>query len=439
MMNIEALHKELPVRIPAEVSDRIQFCLRSYADQQMRFVIFLSKRIDFDILKKAFRLVIYNHPVFSFYYKEDSKLSWWQKQETVDTSLLLDLVETNDEEETEISRFLTLEITPFGFPVVRARVIRNDNRDIICINMNHTPTDGAGLKEFVKKLAEIYTRLITSAEVEIKPEINGDRSLKQVTAGFSLIQKLKFMREGFKTPEKGLTWSFDWAKTEKDNQKFFTFLKIVPAEFAKIKAYSKLNNATINDIVLTAFIRAFESAGQSNQIAAKPVIVPVDLRKYKKADSDSPICSLTGSLICNIGRSSGNSFKETLDLVRNEMNKKKAAHSEMNRIMQISVLSAFIPYNTLKEKLMNVKMPPIPLVTNVGIINEADIAFDNIQVEDAYMTGAISLQNYFSMAYCTFKNAVTFSVGYSGGEAQVTKVKAFLINLKSELESIIEE
>ncbi len=438
-MNIEALHKELPERIPAEVSDRIQFFLRSYADQQMRFVIFLSKRIDFDIFKTAFRLVIYTHPVFSFYYKEDSKLSWWQKQENVDPSLLADLVETEGDAEIEISRFLTLEISPFGFPVVRARVIRNDNRDIICINMNHTPTDGAGLKEFVKKLAEIYTRLTTSAEFEIKPQINGDRSLKQVTAGFSLIQKLKFMREGFKAPGKGLTWSFDWAKTVDDNGKFFTLLKINPAVFANIKAYSKLNNATINDIVLTAFIRAFESAGQSNHIAAKPVIVPVDLRKYRKAGPGSPICSLTGSLTCNIGRSVGNSFKETLGMVRTEMNKKKAAHAEMNRIMQISVLSAFVPYNTLKEKLMNVKMPPIPLVTNVGIINEADIAFDNILVEDAYMTGAISLQDYFSMAYCTFKNAVTFSIGYSGGEAQVAKVKAFLINFRTELESIIAE
>jgi len=40
-MKIEELHKKLAARIPAEISDQIQFFLRSYADQQMRLVIFL--------------------------------------------------------------------------------------------------------------------------------------------------------------------------------------------------------------------------------------------------------------------------------------------------------------------------------------------------------------------------------------------------------------
>jgi len=45
-MNIENLHKELPERIPAEISDQIQFFLRTYADQQMRFVIAFSQHIN---------------------------------------------------------------------------------------------------------------------------------------------------------------------------------------------------------------------------------------------------------------------------------------------------------------------------------------------------------------------------------------------------------
>ena len=80
-MNIEDLHKELPAKIRAEISDQIQFFLRSYADQQMRFAIFLGQHVDFEILKKAMRMTIYAEPVFSFYYMEDLKSSWWQKQD----------------------------------------------------------------------------------------------------------------------------------------------------------------------------------------------------------------------------------------------------------------------------------------------------------------------------------------------------------------------
>jgi NRPS condensation-like uncharacterized protein len=435
-MNIETLHKELADRIPAEISDQIQFFLRTYADQQMRFVICFDKQIDFELLKKAMRLTIFAEPVFSCFYKEDIKTSWWQKQEDIDASLLIDLLEADSDPEGEIDHFLTLEISPFNFPLVRARVIRNGQKDVLCINMNHTPTDGAGLKKFVSVLASIYTNLITDPQFKIIPVIKGDRSLKQVTDHFSFFRQLKFAREGFRSPKKGLLWTFDWARSDKENRKFITRMKITSGAFDLIKAYSKMNNATINDVVLTAFIRAFNNTNMRNNYAAKPVIVPVDLRKYVKPPAGHTICSLTGSLTCNIGKIIGNSFNDTLIKVRDEMNKKKEAHAEMNRILQIAVLSKFIPYNKLKEQLMSVKMPPVPLVTNVGIIDQADINFNGIPVEDAFVTGAISLEDYFSMGYSTYKKVMTFSIGYQGGENQVRKVRDFLKNFKTELEII---
>jgi NRPS condensation-like uncharacterized protein len=33
--------------------------------------------------------------------------------------------------------------------------------------------------------------------------------------------------------------------------------------------------------------------------------------------------------------------------------------------------------------------PPVPLVTNVGIIDKTDISFGSLEVEDAFVTGAI--------------------------------------------------
>jgi NRPS condensation-like uncharacterized protein len=435
-MNIDLLHEELPERIPAEISDQIQFFLRTYADQQMRFVIAFGQRINIEILKNAMRLVIYAEPVFSYFYKEGVRTSWWQKQEVIDPTLLIDLIEVKSDPETEINSFLTLEIQPFSFPIVRARVIRNGQKDILCINMNHTPTDGAGLKEFVKLLALIYTNLITNREYKPEPRINGDRSLKQVTDHFTFFQKLKFAREGFRSPKKALSWSFEWDKTGEERRKFIASIKLTSDTFDRIKTYSKVNNVSINDIVLAAFIRSFESTDMRNHYAAKPVIIPVDLRKYVKEETFSPICSLTGSLTCNIGRVAGTDFKDTVMKVRDEMNKKKELHAEMNRITQIAVLTRIIPYGKLKEKLRNMRMPPIPLVTNIGIIKEADINFSDVPVEDAYVTGAISFEDYFSMGFSTFQNVITFSTGYSGGDVQEQKVKVFLNDLKTELESI---
>lgn len=434
-MKIEDLHNDLPQKIPVEICDKIQFFLRSNADQQMRFVIFLSQQIDFNIVQKALRATIYNEPIFSYSYKEDNKNAYWQKEEKIDSALLIDLIETDDVL-IEVNRFLTLSISPFAFPLVKTRIIRNDSKDVICINMNHTPTDGAGLKKFVKILANNYNNILENPDYTGDANINGDRSVKQVLKSFTFLQKLQFARQGFKQPKRSPSWSFGWNKSDSENKNLISTIKITAETFNKIKVFGKQHNATINDIILSAFIRVFVSTNPKNEKAAKPLIVPVDLRKHIKPGQNTAICSLTGSMICNIGNDIGESYVDTLDKVREEMIFKKSIHAEMNMLSPFLVLSKLMPYGKLKDQTMKRKTPPIPLVTNVGIINSSDINFNNIPVENSYITGAILYGDYFCMGYSTFNNEITFSVGFTGGNLQIQKVNLFLDKLKKELENI---
>jgi NRPS condensation-like uncharacterized protein len=435
-MNIENLHDDLPKRIPAEISDQIQFFLRSTADQQMRFIIYLNQNIDIDVLRKAFRLTIYNEPIFSYTYKEEKNQVYWQKQEVIDSTALIDLIDNVNDVAAEVSHFLTLTISPFDFPIVKARIIRAGNKDVLCINMNHTPTDGAGLKEFVKILASNYTKLIMKPDYTGTANIKGDRSIKQITKSFTFNQKIQFIKQGFKKPKRAPSWSFNWNKSVDDKQSQFVNTKITSETFDKIKTFGKLNNTTINDLILAAFIRVFLTTNPDNSITAKPIIVPVDLRKYIKPGHNSAICSLTGSLICNIGVDIGLTFIDTLKKVCKEMKYKKEIHAEMHMLAPQLVLSKFVPYAKLKEQTMHHKMPPIPLVTNVGIINPSDINFGGIPIDYSYITGAVCYENYFCMGYSSFNKEITFSIGFTGSDLQIQKVKMFLDSFKSELENV---
>ena len=435
-MNIENLHNNLPKRIPAEICDRIQFFLRSNADQQMRFVIYLGQNIDVAVLRKAFRLTILSEPIFSYTYKEEKNQVYWQKQEAIDSTTLIDLVDNVKDVADEVNHFLTLTISPFDFPIVKARIIRAGKKDVLCINMNHTPTDGAGLKEFVKILACNYSKLILNPDYTCAANIKGDRSIKQVTNSFTLSQKIQFLKQGFKKPGKASTWAFNWNKSVDDNQNQFVTTRMSSEIFDKIKAFGKLNKATLNDLILAAFIRAFLTTGPDNSITSKPIIVPVDLRKYIKPRHNSAICSLTGSLICNIGVDTGLTFKDTLEKVCKEMKYKKEIHAEMHMLAPQLMLAKLVPYAKLKEKTMQHKMPPIPLVTNVGIISPSDINFGGIHIDYSYITGAICYGNYFCMGYSSFNKEITFSIGFTGSNLQIQKVKMFLDSFKAELEKI---
>ncbi len=435
-VKIDDLQKNLPDRMPVEITDAIQFFLRSNADQQMRLVMFFNQQVDFGVLKKAIRLSIFQEPILSYVYHETNGIAYWQKQHEIEPDRLVDLVEITDTPEVEIDKFLTTIISPFEFPLVKVRVIRYDMKDILCINMNHTLTDGAGLKEFAKIVADNYNKILENPDYICQANVNGDRGIKQVTDRFSLWQKINFIRQGFKKPPKRVSWTFDWEKSEYDNKSQFAFARISSETFDRIKSYGKSHHATVNDIVIAAFARSFVKAGHYNQSASKPMIVPVDLRKYIKPGHQSAICSLTSSMVINPGNDIGGSFEETLTKTVKETTCKKDTHAEMNMLAPFLVLNKLMPYPKLKEKTMIRKMPPIPLITNIGVINSNDLHFNDLQIEQSYATGVVSYGNHFSMGYSTFNKEMTFSIGFVGNDMQKQKVNNFLNDFKLEIESV---
>jgi len=108
----------------------------------------------------------------------------------------------------------------------------------------------------------------------------------------------------------------------------------------------------------------------------------------------------------------------------------------MNMLSPFLILSKLMGYVKLKEQMMQRKMPPIPLFTNIGKIDPNDINFNNIAVNYAYMTGVVSYGDYFTMGCSTFNNEITFSIGFSGNDLQLQKANNFLHDLKTELENI---
>lgn len=435
-MNIDELHRNLPKLLPTELGDKMQYVVRSKADQQMRFIIKLGCHIDFILLKKAMRLAIYAEPIFSYFYKEDGDTVYWQKKENIDASLLVDLIEISGNLDSEIDRFATKVVSPFAFPLVKARVIRDEHHDTICINMNHTPTDGTGLKQFVKLLSSIYNKLILDPEYLPEANINGDRSLKQVTKNFTLYEKLSTLRLALKRCGKGKCWSFNWGDFGKDNEKHFAVRTVSDEIFGNIKTICRRYDATVNDVILAIFFRIFNVYNVHDDFVFKPLIVPVDLRKYIRPNYNTAICSLTSPIIAKIGSDIGKTFQDTLIKVRDNMIINKRAHSEMITLAPLMFLSKFVPYEKLKTSIFGSNVPAIPVISNCGIVNTKDIDFNNLPIEDAFILGAIPCSDNFCFVISTFQNKLTFSLGCHGENLQKQRINSFLDNFVKSLSEL---
>jgi NRPS condensation-like uncharacterized protein len=210
---------------------------------------------------------------------------------------------------------------------------------------------------------------------------------------------------------------------------FIKTLTISQERFRAIKEYAKKHGATINDIMLTAFIRAVYS------FLGRTVVVPcaVDLRKYLPGRRAAGICNLVSYLICDIGSDVGTDFECTLNKVKRSMDAEKNNLSCLKSMILLETAYKLFPYKIAKSLIAKeYKNPPISY-TNIGVLDKKRLSFGNSRVIDSYITGSIKYAPYFQLALSTYDDMVTFSINFCGTKTDSEKITLFLEKLDQEL------
>jgi NRPS condensation-like uncharacterized protein len=396
--------------------DQMQFFVRKVADQQVRCVISFDGRVDENRMASAVRLSLDAVPIMNCRYVEGWWRPYWRHIERIDYSKICTTIETGNVE-NEILRFLFEEINPFEGPQAVVRIVRS-TADSLCINMNHMVGDAAGLKEYVYLLASIYRSLIKDPEYRPQPSANGSRSLRQVSRHIRLLDKIRILRRGPAEPFRSRNWRFPLSKGAGKPE--IVICKFPESKFNAIREYGKKCQATLNDIVLTAYYRALFEVIQPDPNISLKVAVTIDLRRYIPSGEAEAICNLSAFIFSEIGPGLGADFSETLKKVRDDMNTKKNDFPGLEGFPRLIVLFKLLPYSVLKRKIFRRFEPPKitnrqsggmpPSLTNMGIIDSKKLVFGDVGVKDAYLTGAINYSPGFQMGVSSFKESITCSV-----------------------------
>lgn len=81
--------------------------------------------------------------------------------------------------ETEVDRALVTKLSTENGPQICFTVVRTDTSDQLVVIMNHMLADGAGFKEYLYLLSELYSNLLENPDYVANLSL-GSRSLKQV-------------------------------------------------------------------------------------------------------------------------------------------------------------------------------------------------------------------------------------------------------------------
>ena len=407
-----------------EAWDILQYLFKTKKinDHTLHFVATFSARIDFDRLKRSVELSTDVFPLLKCRFKETKRRHpcWEKCAFTADD--LLTLLETNDEE--AFNAFLYTEVNTFIGPQIKLGVIRGAKTDKLVVLMNHMLCDAAGFKDYLYMLSSIYTNI--DKDSDFCPPVLGSRRLHQIMKSFSFLEKIKI----FTSKDDMFTHDAATFQLEGDLSNPFIEKRTVPAEvFAKLKIYTKNHGVTINDIILTAYIRTLYR--MFGHVIAVPCTV--DLRKYLTNCHSEGICNLCTNLTCDIGFTIGASFEETLEKVKQSMDKEKSRISCAKNISLLEKVFDLLPYSWAKN-IVNKTFTNAPIAfTNIGILDKARLFFEGLEITDAYMTGSIKYSPYFQLAISTFNNKPTLSINLFGSQADRDKISVFLDDVIKEL------
>ncbi|MBO8424162.1 MAG: hypothetical protein IAB16_04015, partial [Firmicutes bacterium] len=304
--------------------------------------------------------------------------------------------------------------------------------DVLATVCNHMCFDGPDLKYFNSKVAETYTEYKKSGK--LAPDIkSGTRSAEQVYSAMNEedYKHAKSLYKNVSTVENKHTFPF--AENDGTERSRLVLRKLDKASFLAMKARGKAQGATINDIILAAYFRALFKATK----AESPLTVPCmyDLRKYI-GGSTAGLTNLIGFMPCTLSPDYGKDMEETVEKVKEAL--LPAKNDRFTGLYSLPLLK--LAYTIFPHCISEIAIGlgytnPYIGMSNIGIIKPEECAFDGMLPSDAFYSGAIKFKPYMQLAFTTFMNEITFTIGIRGNDKDAKIFYDFIGDVIAEIKA----
>ena len=413
-------------KIKAEAFDMMQYYYGTVHDPLIHCLIRFSRHVDEVALKKAVTWSENALPLLRCCFEATVRRPYW-KDQGFTAKDIVQVIEAGPNPEAQKERLLASAIDITHGPQLKIYLVREQNSDTLCIMINHMICDGAGFKEYLYLLSDLYTQCLDNMDLTPSLEFPS-RSARQLFINFSFIEKIKILFAKYDISI--LNNQLAYYLQGDPNNPFFVTQRISKDDLLAIKSYAKQRGATVNDMILTACIRVLHK-----QLGKETIILPcpVDLRKYLPPHQKHGIGNFTGDFLCNVTLSENESFEATLIKVAGQLQQQKSSTNCLKGVLLLEFICRLLPFHTVQKILKKTHTLPVVSFTNLGVIDKKLLCFGDIGIIDAYLTGTIKRVPYFQIAVSTYDDSCTLSSNLHGTAQDKVMIEHFLIQVKQEL------
>jgi NRPS condensation-like uncharacterized protein len=365
-----------------------------------------SERLDADVLSRAVGLLLDVEPVLGCRFQERLVGGYWERCTDLDDAKAFDLVETDDSER-DSADFHSQALDARG-PRIAVRLLRSRETDDVCLKVDHVAGDGWSVKELACLLAETYTRVSADPDCIVEPNLT-PRPTPANLWEFLTLEQRKAARQ---TPRLARPKWKASLRPGSGDELAVRRMTLSPERFRAVKAYGKARRATVTAMLVTSMVRALARTYAPPPGIVLPVSISADLRLFADDPRLMRVSNISSSNAIGIGYDPDDAFDEALGRVVESIRPWRDALWGARGLRRIPLphrllrarMAAAAAYFRRKEML-------IPAMMNIGVLDEARLAFGDVVPVGAYILGAVPTFPGLAATVSTYRDTLTVWIG----------------------------
>ena len=377
----------IPDRFPAAAIDKIIASGQDIgiADFMLQMELVFERALDAERLARSLDLVLDARPILGCRLVTEKKKVYWEQLTEPRQDIFCLTTEP-----AEIDRFRDRPIESRQGPQINACLHRTAAGDRLILKVAHQVCDAAGLNDIAAELSRIYAQLVNNRGYRPQPDVRGARDCGQIMRHLPWyiypVLVFNFLRTTLSNQIPQKTHALQ-VPTGPHTPFTFIMRHLSPARVARLAAYGRKLQATVNDLMIAAFYRALLKAAAWDGRAALRIQTTVDLRRwYIPSGRAEGICNLSTYEYINLGRAPGRDFAATLSRVSAVTRRKKTGWIGLSELCTVP-LAGMVPYSLLVKACAallheRIKSKNYPSgLTNLGMIQPGTVFFDQHPVQ----------------------------------------------------------
>ena len=424
----------LKSKIPCEMYDKINLMCRMYMDRMARF------EVDYDFLidEAAFKNVaicflecapfmhskVINHPITPYW-----KVCNYHIDDMVTVKTVNDIEKARKE-------FFSQSIPLSSTIQIKIGIFYYQEKTYICFIWNHMGFDGGGYKAFWSDFCKNYTDYVLYDKSPVNFS-TGSRNYKLIYKDMEpdFAKKAKKQLANI-SPKDNHILPFE--NLDKTDNVIIVSREVESETFSKVIKNAKIIGATVNDILLAAYIDALGKVSGMLENESISVACATDLRRHIKDLSDIGYTNHVSFIHCAIDEK-GSNIHETLKKVSaktKELKKDPYIGLHGLPLLNFAYKSMFYLQAEVLVKLFY-KNPTLS-VSNVGAIDTKAFALADNPPFSAFVAGAAKNKPCAVMTALTINGKLSASMCLRGNEKDKELLEKFFTEFKKSIESLAE-